>query len=241
VLALVAVPLLAALAVHYSLTLLCGWGVGPSFFFALAVGVLLHCGATKLYVCHFPGEEEDETRLPAPKEERFWSSLFTLCLFSAVGAGVAWVTFRGHPLCHVLTLGTGALTYRLLFPLFGPGDVPQRGSRRNPSQGARERGEASLQADEILPFGKAREGKEDLPDCVPRPVAHPHARPCAMDDLGRLGITVNGAEGRKAEEWLQELRGVGNVPNDEEAAEEEGRAAKPRQGKKSRLRVWRVK
>jgi hypothetical protein len=239
-LALVAVPLLAALTVHYSLTLLCGWGIGLSFFFALAVGVLLHFGATRLYAYHFPGEEEDETRLPAPKGGRFWGSLFALYLFSGVGAGVAWVSFRGLPLCHVLTLGAGALTYRLVFPLFAPGNVPRRGSGRNTSQGARGRGEARLQAGEILPFDQATEGKEGVPDFVPRPVEH-RQRPWSKDDLGRLGIKVNGAEGKQAEGWLQELRRVGNVPNAEEAADDGSPAAKQRQAKKSRLKAWRVK
>src|SRR5262249_58698035 len=139
-LALVALPLLAALAVHYSLTLLSGWGVGPSFFFALAVGVLLHRGATKLYVSHFPGEEEGETRLPVRRAGAFWTTLFTLCLFSCVGAGGAWVAFHEYPLCHVLTLGAGALTYRLLFPVFWPGDGPRRARAPDPSPGLPGRG-----------------------------------------------------------------------------------------------------
>jgi hypothetical protein len=239
-LALVALPLLAALAVHYSLTLLSGWGVGPSFFFALAVGVLLHCGATKLYLSHFPGEEEGEPRLPARRVGAFWTTLFTLCLFSCVGAGVAWVAFHENPLCHVLTLAAGALTYRLLFPLFGPGNGPQRASARNPSHGLRERGEAGPAAAEVLPFGKATEAKEEVSDFVPNPAEHRHARPWSTDDLDLLDITVNGAEGKKAGEWLQELRGVGNFPNEEEAAGE-GPAAKLRQANKARRRVWRVK
>ena len=187
-LALVALPLLAALAVHYSLTLLSGWGVGPSFFFALAVGVLLHCGATKLYLSHFPGEEEGEPRLPARRVGAFWTTLFTLCLFSCVGAGVAWVAFHENPLCHVLTLAAGALTYRLLFPLFGPGNGPQRASARNPSHGLRERGEAGPAAAEVLPFGKATEAKEEVSDFVPNPAEQEVIR--LIKELRSSGMTL---------------------------------------------------
>jgi hypothetical protein len=113
-------------------------------------------------------------------------------------------------------------------------------SARNPSQGLLERGEAGPAAAEVLPFAKATEPKEEVPDVVPSPVEHRYARPWSTDDLDLLDITVNGAEGKKAGEWLQELRGVGNFPNEEEAAGE-GPAARQGPANKARRRVWRVK
>jgi hypothetical protein len=144
--ALVAVPALSALGVRYSLTHLFEWAILSSFFFAVAVCLLLHFGAAKLYRYHFLWEEEDEIPLPPPKVKRFWTSLFNLCLFSCLGGAVAWFAFLGNPLCYVLALAAGAVTYGFLLPLFGPGDVPQRGRSRITSQEARERGEASLAA-----------------------------------------------------------------------------------------------
>ena len=89
--------------------------------------------------------------------KRFWTSLYNLCLFSCLGAGVAWVAFVGTPLCYVLTLGAGVLTYWLLLPLFGPDDIPHRGRRRVATPQAQERGEASLAVGaEELSFGRAR-------------------------------------------------------------------------------------
>ena len=63
--ALVAVPVLSALAVYGGLTEVFGSKEGPSFFLAVAVGVLLHFGATKIYLSHFPcGEEGEIPRSP---------------------------------------------------------------------------------------------------------------------------------------------------------------------------------
>lgn len=154
--ALVVVPVLSALAIYYGLTEVLESRKGPSLFLAVAVGVLLHFGVTKIHRYHFP-PEEGEIRRPPGGVKRFWMSLYNLCLFSGLGAGLAWVAFLGTPLCYVLTLGAGALTYRLLLPLFGPDGVPQRGRRRMTPPPALERGEARLAVgDEELSFGRAR-------------------------------------------------------------------------------------
>src|SRR6516165_9017848 len=125
--ALVAVPVLSGLAVYCGLTRVFGSREGPSLFLAVAVGVLLHFGATNIYLYHFPCGNEAEIPPSPGKVKRFWTSLYNLCFFSCLGAGLAWVAFLGTPLCYVLTLGAGVLTYRLLLPLFGPDDFPQRG------------------------------------------------------------------------------------------------------------------
>jgi hypothetical protein len=155
--ALVAVPVVSALAVYGGLTHVFGSRDGPTLFLAVAVGVLLHFGAARIYRSHFPcGEEGDIPRSPR-QVKRFWTSLYNLCLFSCLGAGVTWVAFLGNPLCYVLTLGVGALTYRLLLPLFGPDDVPRRGRTRIAPPQVQDRGEASLAVGaEELSFGQAR-------------------------------------------------------------------------------------
>jgi hypothetical protein len=142
--ALIAVPVISALVIRYTLTHLFECTVVSAFFFAIAIGLLLHFGAAKLYRYHFLWEEEDEIPLPPPKVKRFWTSLFNLCIFSCLGGAVAWTAFLGNPLCYVLALATGAVIYNLLLPLFGPGDVPYRGRHRITSQDAQERGNASL-------------------------------------------------------------------------------------------------
>ena len=155
--ALVAVPVLSGLAVYCGLTRVFGAKDGPSLFLAMAVGVLLHFGATNIYFRHFPcGKEALMPPLPG-KVKRFWTSLYNLCFFSCLGAGVTWVAFLGTPLCYVLTLGAGALTYRLLLPLFGPDDIPQQGRSPVTPPEAQEQGEASLAVgDEEFSFGRAR-------------------------------------------------------------------------------------
>src|SRR5262249_32608229 len=142
---------------------------GRSFFFALAVGVLVHLGARKLHFHHFPGEEQDAIRLPAPGQEGFLEYLFTLYLFSGAGAGVAWAAFPGHPLCHVLALAARALTYRLLFPLLGPGDVPEQGSRRNTSQGAGGGERPAWQRERCFRFTKRPRRRKTFPIASRRP------------------------------------------------------------------------
>jgi hypothetical protein len=160
--ATIVVPILFALGVHYTLTLVFGARIGPSFLFAVAVGVLLHFGAARLYQDHFLWEEEDEIPLPPPKVKRFWVSLFNLCFFSCIPAAIAWLVIQGTVFGPVMSIAIGALTYRLLLPLFGPGDVPQRGRERITSREARQRGEASLAAAaEGLSLGRVR-----LPDFV---------------------------------------------------------------------------
>ena len=155
--ALVAVPFLSGLAVYCGLTRVFGAKDGPSLFLAVAVGVLLHLGAANIYFRHFPCGRE-ALMPPSPgKVKRFWTSLYNLCFFSCLGAGVTWVAFLGTPLCYVLTLGAGALTYRLLLPLFGPDDIPQQGRSPVTPPEAQEQGEASLAVgDEEFSFGRAR-------------------------------------------------------------------------------------
>ena len=155
--ALVVVPALSGLAVYCGLTQVLGSREGPSLFLAVAVGVLLHCGATRIYLHHFPCAKEAEMPPSPGKAKRFWTSLYNLCFFSCLGAGVTWVAFLGTPLCYVLTLGAGALTYRLLLPLFGPDDIPQQGRSPVTPPEAQEQGEASLAVgDEEFSFGRAR-------------------------------------------------------------------------------------
>jgi hypothetical protein len=94
---------------------------------------------------------------------------------------------------------------------------------------------------EILSFGKSREGTEDVPDFVPRPVEHQYARPWSKEDLARLGVQLDADEENAAGERVKVWRQANNVPDDGAAGGGQIPRGKEPKTKKNRLKVKRIK
>jgi hypothetical protein len=94
---------------------------------------------------------------------------------------------------------------------------------------------------EILSFGKLREGIDDVPDFVPRPVEHQYARPWSKEDLDRLGINLDVDEEKAAGERVRVWRQAKNIPDDGAAGGGLIPQGNEPKAKKNRLKVKRIK
>jgi hypothetical protein len=94
---------------------------------------------------------------------------------------------------------------------------------------------------EILSFGRPRDGIEDVPDFLPRPVEHQYARGWSKEDLDRIGIQLDDEKEKEAGDRVKVWRKAGSDSVDDPSSGARISNAHGTKPKKNRLKVKGMK